>query len=268
MTSRPNVPPRSLPAAGFLLAAALLAIASPAAAQDAPGDSVPTATLTGRVVSAMTGGPLENARVVLRNSGRGTITDSTGHFVIPNAPAGRDTVRVSLIGFAEEAVPLTLEPNRTTRVTLLLSETVLKVEDITVEVTQRDRSGKLSGFYERKKKGFGHFITPEQIEERNAQRPSDYLRGVPGVSVSASRLGRAQVRITRNPVGKNCNPVVWIDGVPHHDFHIDQINRDDILAMEIYRGPSEAPARFTFRAEGCGIIVVWTQSGGTDGTSR
>lgn len=268
MRHRPHPRSRSVPALpGAALAAALLVLfAVPASGQEgeeeAPADTA-TATLTGQVVSAMTGGPLENARVVLAKSGRGAVTDTAGQFVIRGAPAGRDTVRVTLIGFAEEQVPLTLKPEHTTDVTLLLSETVLKVEDITVEVDRPTVSTKLQGFEKRRKVGHGHYIGPEQIEQRNPQRSSDLLRGVPGVSVSASRLGRAEVRVTRNPVGKNCDPVVWIDGTPYRDYHIDQLNRDDIMAMEIYRGPSETPPQFDFRSEGCGTIVVWTQEGGT-----
>lgn len=262
MSHRPD-PPEAGRFVALALAGGLIALAAaPAPAQEEARPDTATATLAGQVVSAMTGGPLENARVVLESSGRGAVTDSTGEFVIPDAPAGTDTVRVSLIGFAEEQVPLTLKADRTTRVTLLLSETVLKVEDITVEVEQPARSAKLRGFEKRRKTGHGHYIGPEEIEQRNAQRSSDYLRAVPGVSVGASRLGRAEIRVTRNPVGKQCDPVVWLDGVPYPDYHIDQLNRDDIMAIEIYRGPSETPPRFDFQGEGCGTIVVWTQEGG------
>lgn len=248
-----------------LLAAALLvaAGASDAAAQRA--DSA-TATLSGRVVSAMTGGPLENARVVLKNAGRGAVTDSTGHFAIRDAPAGRDTVQVSLIGFTQKQVPLTLKPGHTTDVTLLLSETVLKVEDISVEVESSGLPEKLTnaGFDRRMKVRHGHFITPEEIEERNPRQPSDLLRTVPGVSVGAYQFGEAPVRITRGPVGKQgCEPVYWVDGQVLQGYNLDRLNPDDILAMEIYRGPAETPQRFKFQTLGCGVIVVWTQQGGT-----
>lgn len=261
MTYRPHPPKPGLAVA--VLAASLLAAAtSPAPAQEEARPDTATASLAGQVVSAMTGGPLENARVVLQRSGRGAVTDSTGEFVIRDAPAGADTVRVSMIGFAEEEVPLTLKAGRTTRVTLLLSETVLRVEDITVEVDQPTTSTKLKGFEKRRKRGHGHYIGPKEIEQRNVQRSSDLLRGVPGVAVSGARLGRSNVRITRNPVGGGCDPVIWLDGVPYPGYNFDDLNRDDIMAIEVYRGPSETPPRFEFQGEGCGTIVVWTQEGG------
>lgn len=254
--------PRLRRAALALALAAVVAALAPGAAgaQEGEADSDSTATLTGQVVSAMTGGPLDNARVVLKTSGRGAITDSTGHFTIADAPAGSDTVQVSLIGFAQEQVPLELKADRTTRVTFLLSETVLKVEDITVEV-ERERIGKLSGFEKRRKMGLGHFITPEEIEERNPQHPSDLLRMVPGVSVGAYQFGEASVRVTRGPVGTGCEVTYWVDGVAYSDYHIDDLNRDDILAIEVYRGPSETPQQFLFQNRGCGTIVIWTREG-------
>lgn len=241
-----------------LLAAASLWQPVPLVAQRAEKPDS-TASLVGQVVSAMTGGPLPNAQVVLKVANRGVVTDSSGEFALRDVPAGPDTVKVRLIGFAEEQVPLTLKPDRTTRVTFLLSETVLKVEDITVEVERR-RTGKLAGFEERRKRGFGHFITPEEIEDRNPQETSDLLRGVPGVSVGPSRLGGADVRITRRAVG-NCEVTYWVDGQPLNDYNIDEMNRDDVLAMEIYRGPSETPQRFHWKNRGCGTIVIWTREG-------
>lgn len=222
-------------------------------------ESDSTATLTGRVVSAMTGGPLKDVRVTLENSGFGTFTDSAGQFTIPDAPAGRDTVGVSLIGFAEEKVPLELAAGRVTRVTLMLSESVLRVEDITVEVPRRPEMGKLSGFYERRQRGVGAYISPEEIDERKAQHPSDLLRTVPGVSVGPSRLGRAEVRITRARL--NCHPTYYIDGLALKSFRMDELNQDDLLAIEVYRGPSETPPQFRPRGNSCGTIVVWTREG-------
>ena len=247
---------------GTTLAAILLiAGGAPAAlsAQERDAESDSLAVLTGQVVSAMTGGPLQDARVVLKGSGHGAFTDASGRFTIPDVPAGRDTVQVGLIGFAEQEVPLTLQPDRVTRVTLMLSETVLRVEDISVEVEGREEIGKLSGFYDRMKRGIGHYITPEEIEDLHAQNTSDYLRGVPGVQVGAYRMGRADVRITRAKL--DCRPVYYLDGILNRSLHPDELNRDDILAIEVYRGASETPPQFSFTGSGCGTILIWTREG-------
>lgn len=265
MTSKVRTLPRyvSHRLSGRLAAAAAVALAlaaSPGAPASAQAPDSTTATLTGRVVSAMSGGPLGDARVLLKTSGHGAFTDSTGHFTIRDAPAGRDTLQVSLIGFAEEQVPLTLKPGHTTRVTLMLSQTVLRVEDISVEVqSPRREMGKLSGFWDRQERGLGHFITPEEIEESDPQHGSDLLRMVPGVRVGPYRFGRAPVTFSRARQG--CQPTYYLDGVLRQSMHIDDLNRDDLLAIEVYNGPAETPPQYKFGGRNCGTIVIWTREG-------
>lgn len=245
----------------FLTVLSLLAFAamsSSAAAQsaDAP-DS--TAVLEGRVVSAMTGGPLQDARVLVTGSQRGDFTDAQGRFRIAELPPGRDTVEVRLLGFARQTAPLQLAPNRTTRAVFSLSETVLRIEDIEVTVEQRETTGRLVGFEERRQLGHGAFIGPEEIEKSNAVNSSDLLRTVPGVSVGPYQMGRTSIRITRYQ--RMCRPYVWLDGLPMGQYDIDNLQPVDLLAIEVYRGSAETPARFKKRGGQCGTMVLWTREG-------
>jgi hypothetical protein len=243
----------------------LLASALPSRAQDRqerselPVDT--TATLTGTVVSAMTGGRLANARVVLVKSGFGAFTDSTGAFRIPRVPAGLDTVEVSLLGYASARAPLLLQKGATTTATFSLSQTVLRVEELHVEVKRAAGMGKLAQFDEHRVHGLGFYITPKMIEQRHAQHPSDLLRMVPGLEVGPYNLGHANVRVVRATL--NCNPPIYVDGILSPSLSIDDLNRDDIMAIEVYRGPSETPAEYEQGRNNCGAVVVWTHEGGT-----
>lgn len=243
----------------------LLAWGLPLRAQDKqemselPVDS--TATLTGTVVSAMTGGRLANARVVLVKSGFGAFTDSTGAFRIPRVPAGLDTVEVSLLGYASAKAPLLLQKGATTSATFSLSQTVLKVEELHVEVKRAADMGKLAQFDEHRLHGLGFYITPKMIERRHAQHPSDLLRMVPGLEVGPYQFGHANVRVVRATL--NCSPPIYVDGILSPSLQIDDLNRDDIMAIEVYRGPSETPAEYEQGRNNCGAVVVWTHEGGT-----
>lgn len=244
----------------FSLAVLFLAtVTSPVAAQQESAEGEGTAVLTGRVVSAMTGGPLEDARVLLLGSQRGDFTDEEGRFRIEEVPAGRDTVEVRLIGFASQTAPLELAPERVTRAVFSLSETVLSIEDIEVTVEQREPTGRLVGFEKRRQLGHGAFIGPEEIERSNAVVSSDLLRSVPGVAVGANTVGRTSIRITRYQ--RMCRPYVWLDGLPMGDYDIDNLVPDGLLAIEIYRGAAETPARFQKRGGQCGTLVIWTREG-------
>ncbi len=235
------------------------------AAQEAPDDS--TATLAGRVVSAMTGGPLADARVLLTGSGRGTFTDSAGTFRIADVPAGLDTVNVELIGFADQSTPLRLKPEATTRVTFLLSETVLKVEDLRVEVAANPLRDPLNEFRRRKALGNGYFITPEEIERQDPENPSDLLRRVPGIDVEPYQAGgNTDIRVVRAAL--NCRPTFYLNGALWPRHHIDELSREQILALEIYRGSAETPPQFMQGRSRCGAIVIWTRQGGQEDRRR
>lgn len=242
-----------------LPALALLGWPAGSAAQGNGSTPDSSAVLTGRVVSAMTGGPLQDARVLLKGSQRGDFTDAEGRFRIDDVPPGRDTVEVRLIGFASQTAPLELTPDRMTRAVFSLSETVLRIEDIEVTVERRVPTGRLLGFEERRQLGHGAFIGPEELDESNAVHSSDILRTVPGVSVGAYRMGGTAVRITRYQ--RMCRPYVWLDGMPMGQYDIDNLRPGDLLAIEIYRGPAETPARFQKRGGQCGTMVIWTREG-------
>lgn len=258
MTPEPRCSVRRL-GLSALTAALLCAAPADAVAQRGSQEADSAAVLTGRVVSAMTGGPLQDARVLLKGSQRGDFTDEQGRFRIADLPAGRDTVEVRLIGFASQSAPLELAPNRTTRAVFSLSETVLRIEDIEVTVERSEPTGRLVGFEERRQLGHGAFIGPEEIEKSNATHSSDILRTVPGVSVGPYRLGRTSIRITRYQ--RMCRPYVWLDGLPMGNYDVDNLQPGDLLAIEVYRGAAETPARFKKRGGQCGTLVIWTREG-------
>lgn len=253
-----------------LVLTGLFALPAVLAAQVSPSDSVPAdslANLRGRVVSALTGGPLENAHVQLLESGRGSITDSTGRFSIADVRPGDETVKVRLIGFAEDSLPIDLRAGRTTDVTLLMDRNVLRLEDINVTVNRPMRD-ELQEFYRRKEVGLGWFIGPGDIERRRPQRPSDLLRTVPGVEVSPVRFGKSFVRFRRAVGNRVCEPALFVDGVYTEAMDLDDIDRSDLLALELHRGPSEIPGDFARGSGNCGAIVAWTRVFGDPRTNR
>ncbi|MGH7541132.1 MAG: carboxypeptidase-like regulatory domain-containing protein [Gemmatimonadota bacterium] len=215
----------------------------------------------GHVVNATTGRPVDGAVVSLILSGFGALTDSTGAFRIPRTFAGADTLEVRYIGFEPSRTSIELPPEQTSRITLLLSPTVVRVAELTVEVRQTRRSAKLAGFIERREKGFGTFFTPRDIRNRNPRLPSDLLRGIPGVTVGRIVHGQAPVYFNRGGGGP-CPPAVFLDGVYQSGLQVDDIPPEDLGAVEVYKGITDTPVEF-MRTGGrtCGAVVIWTPDG-------
>jgi hypothetical protein len=244
-----------------LLLAVPLALSGQEGEQEARQETRRLAQLVGQVVNAATGLPIEGAVVSSLVSGFGGITDSTGNFRIPQLYSGTDTLEVRFLGYEASSTEVTLEPNETTRVTLLLSQTVVRVADLTVEVRRDRRSMRLQGFLERREKGFGLFWTPRDIRARNPRLPSDLLRGLPGVQVGRIEHGVANVYVGRGARG-DCPPAIYLDGVYQSGLQVDDIPPEDLGAMELYRGVSDTPGE-VMRTSGrtCGAIVIWTPDG-------
>lgn len=252
--------PAALPALLLLFVGPVSALAQQDTAA-AKSDTAATgaATLQGRVVSGMSGAPLSDATVEIEDLRKGAITDAEGRFTISGLPAGELLVSVRHVGFEEKTVPLELEAGTVTDATLLLSETVLRVEAIDVTVEQTAPVAKLEEFERRRSMGLGHFIGPEEVEDQQPDRSSDLLRGVPGLRVSPSSYGNSTVEMVRR--SPPCEPTVFIDGLEVPGGQIDDINPMDVLAVEIYRGSSEIPVVYARTAGRCGAILVWTRTG-------
>ncbi len=246
-----------------LAAAAVLLGTRGVVAQGTGAEKDTTAVLRGQVVSAMTGGPLHNAQVSLLQAGVGTYTDSTGRFVLSGVPAGPDTLHVRLIGFANQSVPISLQGNRVTTATLMLSETVLQLEDIHVTVRHMLPIDRLAGFENRRRSRQGVFLTPEEVDKKRerANKSADLLRGLPGISVGESTVGHTSIRVPRGQ--RWCTPFIWVNNQPMPNLAIDDLSPEDILAMEIYRSGPETPPQFVYRGftGQCATIVVWTRDG-------
>lgn len=216
-----------------------------------------TATLIGTVASAQTGSTVQRARVLLPGLARGALTDGEGKFRLTDLPPGLHNAKVAYFNFSTNQRPVRLEPGKTTRVTFLLDRNVLEVAELRVEVDRAEREDReLEGFYRRQKRGFGIFITREDIEERNPQRTSDMFRGHPSVYVSQTRFDRAQVFIGR--AVDRCRPDLWIDGTLTKSYYVDDIDPGAVKAIEIYRRTTETPPEFTRTNTGCGTILIWT----------
>ena len=216
------------------------------------------AQFRGRVLSRSRAEPVEQAFVFLLANGKGGMTDAEGRFSIRDVAPGVDTVQVRYFGFEPSTTVVDLKPGHITDATLLISNAVLEVADLKVEV-RRTLRGKLRGFEERRLKGFGDFITPQQIERRQPRVPSDMLRAIAGVTVGSEQVGQTEVYFTKGSTSGRCYPTIWLDGQPMRDMKIDEISAPDLLAIELYKGGTQMPPQWA--SNSCGLIVVWTKEG-------
>lgn len=146
-------------------------------------------------------------------------------------------------------------------VTLFLRPRPVQIEGLEVEVeraAQTRRRLRSQGFYERAAAGFGRFIGPEKLEERQFFFFSDILRGIPGIIYTGD-----SVRFRGYGLEPTCAPNIYIDGArTFADAPIEAlVQPEDVVGVEVYRRVSETPMQWAGTNGTCGSLVIWTKNG-------
>jgi hypothetical protein len=182
------------------------------------------------------------------------LTDDRGHASFTELVPGRYVIVIERLGYGEARASLNLRVSSLTTVTAELVPEVLELEPIIVSTTRRGAD--MGGFEERRRLGFGYFITRADLET-NPSHVSSLLRTIPGVRVTPviglTRGGHLSMR-------GGCRPNLVLDGMPLRSLEglaiDDYMTPNEVEAIEVYHGV-EAPIRFGNSP--CGVVVVWTR---------
>ncbi|MFL5613170.1 MAG: carboxypeptidase regulatory-like domain-containing protein [Gemmatimonadaceae bacterium] len=211
------------------------------------------------------GVPVPGVEVVLLQMRSAVYSDSLGVFRFANIPSGKRQLHFRRLGFSPKSIDADITDGTTLALAVVLEPYATEIEGMTVEEATRRRQV-LSDFYDRSSRGFGHFVTREQIEKRNPMNLSDMMRMIPGARLVPLRGGsQATLRFSRAQGARDCPPQYWVDGVKAWNLNIDDIVPQDVEGIEIYSGASTVPPQFNTR-EGttiCGVVLIWTRIPGT-----
>ncbi|MCX5754766.1 MAG: carboxypeptidase-like regulatory domain-containing protein [Gemmatimonadetes bacterium] len=234
--------------------------------------STPRSAIAGTVRDT-SGRPIANAEVLTDSLGRHAISDDSGRFHLDSLKPGRNGFTVRRLGFDPASFETALAPNAT----LLIQVTLNSVQSLGAVVVSGERTIAglaKAGFYEREQRGLGRFIRPESIDSlSNVTRPSQLLQNMNGINVSCAKA-RCSVQSRTPPYCLH----LFVDGrytageTPFTALD-EALSAASVLAIEVYRHPSEVPTEFqaplvvksgrgvTGQA-GCGAIAVWTKAKG------
>ena len=244
-----------MPVAAAYIAAALAVVPSSSPAQAAS----PAGSIAGSIRDS-SGGSLAGATVSVVGTVLRTVTDTSGRFRFLGVPAGSGTLHVRRLGYRARSIPVVVESGGTASIAVALVRLPQELDPVLVEASKQPSARYLQGFYERRSRGHGYFVTRDQIAAREWSELTDVLRSlVPAVRITSSRMARNAVRLR----GSRCAPLVWLDGAPAMagEFDLDFISPESVSGVEIYPGPATVPVEFrsTRGLESCGVIVVWSR---------
>jgi len=188
-------------------------------------------------------------------------SDDSGRFHVAQMPVGARGVFVRRLGFAPARAPITPSTGNIDSVLVTLLAIAQPLPQITVQDEHDSLSKKvLADFWSRRARGFGKFVTRDEIEQKNASQFVDVVRNVSGVRIQMAR-GRPDIRFRGAAFGapRDCPPQYWLDGIPLQGGGADEFSPDNVEAIELYSSPATTPPQFNTRSATCGTVVVWSR---------
>ncbi|MGI9181994.1 MAG: SusC/RagA family TonB-linked outer membrane protein [Longimicrobiaceae bacterium] len=266
---------KSLTRAALMLAA-LLAVAG-AGIPPGPLAAQERGTINGEVVHATTGRPLAGVQVSIPGSGLGTLTNSSGRFLLVNVPAGSVEVRAQLIGYGPTVRTVSVAAGQTVTANFQLAEQALALDEVVVTGTAGQA----------RRREVGNSIAQINVADvaEPVQSVDQLLQSrTPGLIVneSAGMAGAgSQIRLRgSNSIAMSNQPLIYIDGirvradayqknVPPGDFSgrsgnvtaspLSDIPPEDIDRIEVVKGAAATTLYGTEAA--AGVIQIFTKRG-------
>jgi TonB-linked SusC/RagA family outer membrane protein len=252
-----------------LLHASLIASAVPwalAAQQPAQG------TVTGRVIDAATQRPLPDVQVSVVGTQRGAISNEQGDFRIVGITPGTVTVRAQRIGFAPSTQSVVVGTASPATANFVLTATAIQIDEVVITATGESQRKRETG-------NTVATITPSAERLATTTNIADVLQAsAPGVYVNSpggTQGSAARIRIRgASSLSLSNEPLLIVDGVRASNeiggtgtigvggqttTRLNDINPDDIEAIEVIKGPAAAALYGTAGANG--VIQIRTKRG-------
>jgi hypothetical protein len=239
-----------------------------------------TTRIEGRVVDGASGVPIASAEVRLYaltgNTEYRAFTQDGGSFTITGVAAGRYVAQAHRIGYVLREDTVRIGVGAVERLNIILMPDPVPLPGVPAEGRTRMPPDVMAGFWERRDRHTGYFMTREDIDRLRPHRMADLFRRIPGTQIQL--IGDGPVAISgrvRNADGRPCVPAMFVDGIPYvmTERGLDDFSPANIEAVEVYSGASRIPAQFNMTGRvqprwrndqiignpRCGVIVLWTR---------
>src|SRR5436309_4650882 len=227
------------------------------------GAQQPTGTIRGRVSDAATQQPLSAVTVTVGS--RAALTQADGRYVITGVPAGTDSVRARMIGYAPAAQAVTVVGGDTVVVDLAMAARAVRLSEVVVVGYGEQRAGNITGAVTQvSSKDFntGTILSPQQLIENKVAGVEVVDNNGPGDSLSIRIRGQASVNA-------GSEPLYVLDGVPLGTGSggglsagrdpLNFLNPGDIESFTVLKDAATA-AIYGANASN-GVVLITTKSG-------
>lgn len=230
---------------------------APAAAAGRPAVLRRRGVLTGRVLDKA-GVPLSRVRVSIDGDTAFAMSGSDGRFALRNVRPGTRSVTARRMGFEPADEVVAIHSASPTDVTVMLGDFVPVLDTVQIRAPAVQVGLEKVGFTKRKITSSGYFLSPSDIEGRNALDLPSLLSTAP--MLRRQTVDGQQVLTGRPQSGGNGCLNYFVDGVPWTGGGIEDFVRpSEIAAVEVYSN-GFTPGQFMSAMAQCETIVIWTKT--------
>lgn len=227
------------------------------------GAQQPTGTIRGRVTDEASQSPL--ARVTVMVGNRSTITAEDGRYLLSGVPAGNDSLRARIVGYAPFARSVFVQAGQTLDIDIALAAQAVALAEMVVVGYGEQAAGNVTGAITA--------ITPAEFNVGRIVSPSELIQNkAAGVQVVENNEpgGGTSIRIRgTTSVNASSEPLYVVDGVPMGTGAggglsagrdpLNYLNPNDIESITILRDASAAAIYGANAANG--VVMITTRSG-------
>ena len=247
-------------------------------------------SLSGYVRRSVSNAPIDDASLVL-DGAVSTRSGSDGHYVFERVTRGTHVVSVRAVGYKEIADTMLIDSSATQTLRDFRLERIAVLDSVISTAAERKYiSPALQGFEERRKTGFGHFVTDSILRREESEPMADILKAhVTGLRVihykgedyavathattnhsAISDRGPGAGMITASDGQRypdECYVTVYVDGTRRYDKAealrapppaLGSFFTTDLGGVEFYSGSATLPPQFQSKG-GCGALLLWTR---------
>jgi len=221
------------------------------------------------VFDSQSGEPIEGAEVVDVMSKTSAATTRTGTVDLIYLPDGGSLIRIQKLGYTPQTFVVPISPVDTVPLTILLvAATPTLPTVVTKDSAPRYISPGLRAFEERRKLGFGYFLTEAELRKHDNQKMANVVRRLPSVRLICPRSGPRQgecfavgTRLASRLaiLGGACEIEIYLNGVVSNDHDLQKLDVNEFAAVEYYPGGTSLPIEYNRTGSACGVLLLWTR---------
>ncbi len=249
-----------------------------------PAEAIAQSRIHGTVLDSAQGTLLALVEVHVEGLNIVTLSNAAGQYVL-SIPVGAHTLRFRKAGYHPVARPLRVVGPDPLQFDVTMQRLAQQLDSVNVVARARPRMWP-PGFDERKKEGFGSFITDSMLRKLEHTTLSSAIESRDGRVRIRSELGRkmaAARRGGRATLGRGlsggrelvCYMAIWMDGTliwqpdegsggplrpdtRNKPPDLDTWSVTGMEAIEIYT-VAQVPSQYRSIGAGCGVILLWTR---------